>query len=307
MLSSFWNPTDQLTNPKMDTQTDTPAPATEAEAPATLTAAGPYAGLVNPDGTYAKDWTRKLPQEMQGYAATAGRFTSLPATIRAYANAQRELNKFQQSAVMVPGEDADERTITTYRDKVGAPAEAEGYGLHQAPEGVSTWDSGFGQEVNAVLHKYHVPAAAAQELAQLEQQRIAAYEGQRQASEEDYDLQAESYLRAEWGDDYARNRQEAEHVARSFGLDPNRPNLSHVLQAFQQLAGYIREDETLQRQTGISAESLNSLGIEGGTSQAMDIVRNPNNAWHDAYHGKQGAQRQHEARQHFHALARNGA
>lgn len=271
-----------------------------------ITPEGPYSGLVNPDGTYAKDWSNRLPQEMQEFAATAKRFNSLPATIRAYAHAQRELNKYQQSSVMVPGDDSDERTIEAYRERVGAPREAQEYRLHEAPEGIEEWDSEFGQRVNEILHKHHVPAAAAAELAQLEAQRIQAHEGQRQLEAQQQQGQLDSLLQAEWGDAYARNRQEAEHVARMFGVDPYRANVAHVLQAFQKLASHIREDETLQQQTGISADTLNSLGIDGGVNQATDIVRNPNNAWHDAYHGRQGAQRQLEARRHFHALARHG-
>lgn len=236
--------------------------------------AGPFAGYLNPDGSFAENWADRLPENLKGAAPTVQQFKSLPEVLT-------RLHELSSSpGVRVPGSGATAEEIAAFRSAIGAPETPDAYGLGVKPEGFSgDWDEERGKTLAALLHKHAVPAAAAKELADLEVARLSK---EAQEAKAYTDAQV-AELRAEWGDGMGEQVAKAVKVAAQFGVNLDAIGDAKLIKTFAKLHQWVSQDDRMRSGMGLNGEFLSLVG-DNPRTKALDIVRNPSNPLHAAYH-----------------------
>lgn len=247
---------------------------TQTAQPETGIPDGPFAGYLNPDGTFTANWADRLPDELRGVAPTAQQFRTLPELLT-------KVHEFATApGVRVPGTGATSEEIAAYRAAIGAPETPDAYGLAAKPEGFQgEWDEARGKELQDLLHRHNVPAAAAKELAAMEAARATA-----EATEAKAYVDAQTaILKAEWGENLGANVAKAVAVAKQFGVDLDKVGDAKLIQVFHKLHTWVSQDDRMRSGMGINGEFLSIVG-ENPRTKALDIVNNPSNPLHKAYH-----------------------
>lgn len=185
----------------------TPAPApTPAVAPAPTSAKQFFAEGISQGGQFAEGWTQQLQEagfeRLANKAALAKDETTL---FKSLDDALALIGK--KAGVSYPKEGSDEAAILAYRADAGVPESPAGYDIKpaQLPDGIS-WDDATAAAYAEAMHKHHIPAAAAKELAEA---HLAQLQTQMQAAQQEY-VQSlsqkvelcEQTFRSEWGRDY---------------------------------------------------------------------------------------------------------
>lgn len=270
--------------PPTDTVTDQPAAPDVVSDQPPAAPEGPYSGYVNPDGTFRENWADSAPEDLQEYSGTIAKYKSLPEVAKALKHAQSRIG---QDSVVVPGEGADETTIAEFRRKVGAPSDVAEYKLNEAPEGWPEgvpWSEDKGSKVAEILNKYHVPAAAAQELAGIEKEFASALGEQQAQLDREYAEKIDTTLKEEWGEQYDLKVAAAAKAANVFGLDLANPEEDPAKEALAWAKVYdvLKEDASALKALQITPDSLSIMG-GNPKAQAMDIMTNPRNPKYQSY------------------------
>lgn len=158
----------------------------------------------------AANWRDGLDGELRTFA---DRLESPHDAVKSAFNLRKEIS----TRIKLPGKDAKPEDVSAYRKAVGAPEKADDY--FQAADGESDTDKAVQAKVAEVLHKHHVPAAAAGEL-----KAVVAELGQSIQAENDRVAiearqNAHASLKKEWGADFEGNVELAARAAREFGGD----------------------------------------------------------------------------------------
>jgi len=161
------------------------------------------------------DWRSSLPDDLKA-DPFLGRYKSQEEALRGVAAAQKTISA---GIVKRPAPDAKPEAVAAYREAIGAPKDAAGYGLKGEELGLS---QDALDRFAPVLLKYHVPSDAARELAgefskfqQAETERL-------KASWKEQSLA----LKNEWGTEkfnrrFTASRRFTEDLAQEEGLDMN--------------------------------------------------------------------------------------
>lgn len=160
------------------------------------------------------------------------------------------------------------------------PEKPEGYGFKR-PDNVpeSQWNQEYVDGIAGILHKHAISPAAAKELMEFDQAH-AGKMGQATQAQVEAAQQAEAKaLKDAFGADYAKQVDLAVRGAKTVGLDPNDPIFGNhkVVVAMAKFAALVSEDRL------ISGESNANAGMDD-RAKALDIVNNPANPLHKAYH-----------------------
>lgn len=230
--------------------------------------------FVNPDGTLADGWTSHLPDDAVPYKDTLSKYKTVPDMAKALANANHLIGR----KLGVPTEKSSPEEVAAYRQALGIPEDIEQYDFtpEQAPEGFE-WDKAAMRPFAEVASKHNVPPAAMKALAA----KFAEYEGSRvnviQGLFDKQRTEAIGALQKEYGGDFDKNISLAKQAAKVLGVNPTSYGFSdpEVVRGFVRMAQSMSEDK-IGRGAG-GGEMMN------GKARAMDIMRNPENAWHKRY------------------------
>lgn len=172
------------------------------------------------------DWYKSVPVEGldEGDRARLSKYDTLPKALKSLSHQERVLGA-KANAVVVPGANADDDTVSAFRKAVGAPDTPEGYEVpkpEKLPQGVE-WDDGIVKRFAPILHKFNVPAEAMGELANefvnLQGEFVqSAHNGHAEATATAVDSEA-AELRKAWGHDFPRNAEFARRAAVEMGID----------------------------------------------------------------------------------------
>jgi hypothetical protein len=265
------------------TPTATPDAPLLTGAPATPSSTTPppsqfFGEHVAKEGRFQEGWTEHLRaqgfERLANKAATAGDeatlFRILDETIGFTG---------KKTIPQYPGADADDATLSAYRKSAGVPDSPEAYNLkpEALPEGV-TWDDATAKDIAGILHKHHVPQAAAQELIARHMETVAA---QSKAAGETYQqmiqglvAKSDQTFRQEWGSEY-ETRLESNRAFIQSRLAPQEladPTLAAAL-SHPQIVRLVDEARRSLREAplpGVSAE--NSGGSLSPRQQAIKIM-----------------------------------
>jgi hypothetical protein len=248
------------------TTAETAAEQTQAaETQAATTTTAELSGLhkyIGQDGKFSENFSEY--EALSPYASTVAHYGSVENLAKGAAELRQRLSQMgSDKLVEIPGADAEETVVKTYRERVGAPDVATGYGLSTAPKELPQgmeWDGEHGGKVEAILHKYHVPVEAARELAALEIERERTFAEQDQSDAQAAQQAYQMEMRNKWGADYDLNMDKVKRVAEAFELDPNKiPN--SMKPAMLQWFKVLNEDSRVRSAMGIgemNAMTLNS-------------------------------------------------
>lgn len=226
----------------------------------------PSGGAVAESG----DWRTSLPEEIRSHASLDS-ITDVGALAKSYVHAQSMIGA---DKVVVPGKWATEDDWSAVYDKLGRPADADGYELKvETPEGVEP-DGEMLSWFKSTAHANGLTPRQAQgllaEYTQFTQGREQSTSGQIEQQQ----ANAEQELRREWGEAYDNRLSVAKDVLAQFGSDEladtattngstlfgNDPN---VIRMLHKVGAYINER--------VSEDGL--LGAKTAGGMAPDEIR----------------------------------
>jgi hypothetical protein len=234
---------------------------------------------VQPDGSFAPDWTSKLPEDLAPARDSLGRFKNVEDLARAYEGANKLVGR---KGVILPTKDSTAEEVASFHKAMGVPETPDGY-MESAkqiemPEGV-TWSDEVARSYFELAHRHHIPATAMKDLIALNmKQREFEQEAAQQMIMENKQKGLRQ-LRSIWGADFDRNLGMAQRAAALTGVDPNSYGWRdpEVVKGFVRLASMMSDDKLVKPGTSLPAGSADLK------SRALDIMRNPTNPDHQKY------------------------
>lgn len=234
---------------------------------------------VQPDGSFAPDWTTKLPEDLGPARDSLGRFKSVVDLARAYDGANKLIGR---KGVILPNEKSTAEEISAFHKTMGVPETPDGYmeavRPTEMPEGVA-WSDDIAKSYFELAHRHHVPASAMRDL-------IGLHLKQRQFEQEaaqhmliENKQKGLKQLRQIWGVDFDRNLGIAQRAASLTGVDANSYGWRdpEVVKGFVRLASMMGDDKLVTPGGSLPA------GGADLKSRAIDIMRNPANPDHQKY------------------------
>jgi hypothetical protein len=268
-----------------------PAPGSNDEGASTV---WDFRSSLDDKGNFKPGWDAGLPDDLKPSAATLAKYPNPVELLRGHANASKLIG--QKSTLKAPAPDAPAAEVEKFtqqiRELTGVPAKVEDYKIakpDKLPDGL-TWDEAQVGEFAKLAHSLNITPAAAQKLVEFDAQRMAQLNQTGKSQLQEFVKSQEAELRKDWGNDFEANMGLAAKAAQVVGFDLEDGELGNN-------AKFVKAMLTVSRL--IKPDSLVGSDKAGivmdGAAQAEDIRRNPNNPWHKAYMGDEGAARQQEA------------
>jgi hypothetical protein len=234
---------------------------------------------VQPDGSFAPDWTTKLPEDLGPARDSLGRFKSVVDLARAYDGANKLIGR---KGVILPNEKSSPEEVAAFHKTMGVPETPDGYmevvRPTELPEGVA-WSDDIAKSYFELAHRHHVPASAMKDLIglHLKQRQFEQEAAQHQIIENKQ--RGLKQLRQIWGVDFDRNLGIAQRAAALTGVDANSYGWRdpEVVKGFVRLASMMGDDKLVTPGASLPA------GGADLKSRAIDIMRNPANPDHQKY------------------------
>lgn len=254
-----------------------------------------FRSVIGDGGAFKEGWINQLPDDLKPYGSTLGKYPNVVEMLRGHGNAQKLLGQKSQP-LKPPGPDATPEQRAEWRKIVGVPDSPDAYGFkkpEKLPEGLD-WNDEQAKEFAKLAHELDVTPAQAEKLISYHLDKMSGMVKNGQEQLTAWKEQQRDELKKEWGDKYDNQIQRAIKAAEWCGIDPNDAELGNsakMIRSFAKVAELLSEDKFIgPDKTGIGMT---------GPDAAEDIRRNPNNPWHNAYHGKEGKDRQWAAAQHM--------
>jgi hypothetical protein len=260
-------------------------------------AAFDFRTLLDDNGGFRQGWETSLPDDLKPKAGSLTKYPNPLELMRGHAKQDEFVGR--KSTLTPPAPDAAPEVVSKYNESVraalGIPPKVEDYKLTvpTLPEGVKV-DEAQMKEFTALAHSLNIPPAAAQKFMEFDAKRMAAMNQAGQAQLESFVKSQSEILKTEWGDKMGDNIAKAKHAAGLLGLDINDPQLGNnaaFIKAMHVASGLIQSDKLIGTKDGVQGLAPSAI--------ADDIRNNKANPWHNAYHGREGAERQKEAYGHI--------
>lgn len=189
-----------------------------------------FGELLDDKGAFKPDWTKQLPEHLRPFEGTLGKYPTPFDALAGLGNAQKLIST--RESVKLPGADATPEQWAAYRGAVakltGAPEKPEDYGLkapENLPEGME-WNAEFAGKAATIAAKYGVPKEALHELADLNNENVAALMESSKSAQAAESQALIDKLNGEWGKDAPNNWQQAKRAIALLGGDPKKDSYS---------------------------------------------------------------------------------
>lgn len=243
-----------------------------------VTSGSPYFS----EGTkFAPDFADRLGPELDAYRATASKFAGKDLTdlIQSYGEAQKLIGQRNEGTIKVPGAEASVEEIAAFNRAIGVPESADKYSTDKVPmpPGIELKAERL-EGFKEFAAKRGITQGAFEAVLEFEAQYQAKAAQERQVAMEQYLRQQEDTLREEWGAKYDQRAMRAMRAAETLDLPQDHPALqdADVRRAMAKFADMISEDKLAGNDAIVQTLST--------SSKARDIVFNPDNPLHKAYH-----------------------
>lgn len=230
---------------------------------------------------FSDGWYESIQSpEFDPHRSMAAQFRDLPSVFKSLHETKAALSQRQDGMVKIPGESATDEERAAFNKAMGIPGSLDEYEIaipEQLPEGVElTPDSLLGFREFAYQHG--IPPKTASALVAFQIQAESAAIAQIQADQQAQAQEAQQALNREWGGQYEQKMMLAQRAAETFGLGADHPAMQSpdVLRAMALAASKISESSL------VSGERIGASLTPG--SEARDIMANPDNPLHSAYH-----------------------
>jgi hypothetical protein len=264
-------------------------------APAPLQSAEPSPGIFGDGLAFRDGWFNDVTDPaLDPYRSMAAQFKDLPTVFKSLHDTKAALSQRTDGMLRMPAKDATPEEVSAFHRALGVPESPDKYQITppaQLPDGVE-----FRPETLTAFTEFAHQAGITQEQAN----RLIAFQAQME-SEEVSRLEAEhrglveaqeKQLQREWGSSWEQRSMLAKRAAETFGLGADHPALANadIRRALARAAELISEDKLT------SGEKV--TGVLSPANEAKDILKNPDNAWHKAYHNAADPRHQ-EALAHY--------
>lgn len=214
------------------------------------------------------------------YRAMAAQFKDLPTVFKSLHDTKAALSQRTDGMVKLPGANATPEEVAAFNKALGVPDTVDAYELQlpdQLPDGVE-----FAPEALTAFkefaHKHGIPPKTANALLAFQAQAEGEAITQIRQQFEQQRQEQQAQLSREWGGQYEQKLMLAKRAAETFGLGADHPAMQNpdVLKAMAFAASKLSETSL------VSGERLGGMLSPG--SEARDIMANPDNPLHKAYH-----------------------
>lgn len=174
------------------------------------------------------------------------------------------------------------------------PEKPEGYGIKKpdnVPDG--QWNQEYVGGVLGILHKHNASPELVQELTKFDGEFASKLHQGGEAAQAQAMAKEGETLKTEFGADYSRKIGLAARAAKTLGLDPETDPMFRTaagVKAMLKVAEMVSEDRL------VSGEGGADFG-KSDREKALDIVNNPANPLHKAFHDADHPQHQHAVEQ----------
>lgn len=256
-----------------------------------------FRSVIGDDGKFKQNWADNLPDALKPAKNELGKYADPEQLLLGHWNKAQMLGR--QKEVKPPLPDAKPEEIAAWKKAIGAPESPDGYKFEKPanlPEGMQ-WDDATVKNFAKVAHELHLTPYQASKLAEydLAQKQSMIQAGQGIIAESR--TKAESELKAEWGDNFSRNIETVKSLVLKGKGDPMDPEIGNnpkLLKLLLNFSSAFKEDKLIE-------PSGPSTSLRGEDA-VRDVMTNPANPWHAAYHNKMGPQHQQAALEHINAL-----
>ena len=259
-------------------------PPAAATPPASGAPTAWHTGILGDDGSFAPKWQEKLPDGLKEYAPLAGQFNSLGGLFKAL-NDNMTAARAKATGVHPLGDQSTPEEVSAFRKAFGIPDQPYTFQKpEKLPEGVE-FDEATAKEFGEFAHSINLtPAQVEQIRAWHEGSLSKQFQAQslaKKSQEDQWIAEEREELTKQFGAGLDAAVTKAARAAQALGLPPDEMNPDHkqfvgvrMLGAFAGMADAIGESKL---PTVAAVQNLGAL------DQARDIVRNPQNPYHDRY------------------------
>lgn len=259
-----------------------------------------FRSVIGEDGKFKQNWADSLPDALKPAKNELGKYADPEQLLLGHWNKAQMLGR--QKEVKPPLPDAKPEEIAAWKKTIGAPETPDGYKFEKPanlPEGMQ-WDEATVKNFAKVAHELNLTPYQASKLAEydLAQKQTMIQAGQGIIAESR--TKAEAQLKGEWGDNYKQNIETVKGLVAKGGGDPLDPEIGNnpkLLKLLLNFSSAFKEDRLIE-------PSGPSTSLRGEDA-VRDVMTNPANPWHAAYHNKMGPQHQQAALEHINALRGN--
>lgn len=247
-------------------------------------------GIFSEGLAFSEGWYEQVKDSaFDPYRSMAAQFKDLPTVFKSLHDTKAALSQRTEGMVKLPGKDAPAEEVAAFHRALGVPETVDAYQVElpaQLPEGIEISADQLGR-FREFAHSAGIPPETASKLIAFqiaaESEAVAAIQAEANQARQE----AEETIKREWGPKYEQNLMLARRAAETFGLGADHPAMKNpdVLRAMASAAAKISETSL------VSGEKL--AGTLSPGSEAKDILANPDNPLHKAYHDS--SHPQHEA------------
>lgn len=263
-----------------------------------------YADLYGPDGKLNHAAFDRLPDHLKPHVETFKKYQTVEALLGGMGNLANLAGKKALAPLPAnaPAELKAERQALM-RQLNGTPEKAEGYGVKK-PANIppEMWDDAYVNDIVGVLHKHNASPDLVRELLTVDSKHATSRIDRNGQTEAQAYAKEETALREAFGPRFNEKVDLAIRGARTLGLDPNDPIFRNhkVVVAMSRFAEMVSEDKL------VSGDEKGGSGLSD-RQKARDIVMNPANPLHAAYHDPNHAEHESAVRTHSEFNKRHAA
>jgi hypothetical protein len=253
-----------------------------------------FVGLYGADGKIDAKRFDALPDHLKAHKDTFAKYQTVEALLGGMGNlallaGKKGLEPLPKDA---PKELQEERAALM-RKLNNVPEKPEGYGIKK-PDNVpdDQWNGEYVNGILGVLHKHNASPELVQELTKLDGEFAAKLRAGSEAAQTAALAKEGEALKTAFGSDYDKKLSMAQRAAKTLGLDVTDPmfNKASVVIAMAKVAEMVSEDKL------VSGEGSADAGMSD-REKALDILNNPANPLHKAYHDADHPQHAHAVEQ----------
>lgn len=254
-----------------------------------------FVGLYGADGKIDPKKFDALPDHLKAHADTFKKYQTVEALLGGMGNLANLAGKkgLEPLPKDAPKELVEERQALM-RKLNNVPEKPEGYGIKK-PDGVpdAQWNQEYVGGVLGILHKHNASPELVQELTKFDGEFATKLAQGGEAAQAQAMTKERETLQTEFGVELPKKLGLAARAAKTLGLDPESDPMFRTaagVKAMLKVAEMVSEDRL------VSGEGGADFG-KGDREKALDIVNNPANPLHKAFHDPDHPQHQHAVEQ----------
>jgi hypothetical protein len=240
-----------------------------------------FVGLYDSTGKLNAAKFDALPSHLKPHKATFEKYQTMEALLGGMSNLAQLAGKKALAPLppdATPEAKAERAKLMASLNNV--PEKPDGYGIKR-PDSIpeAQWDQEYADGVAAILHKHAISPEAARELFEFDMQKATARGQLTEKQAAEAHAAEVTKLKEAFGQDFGKKIDLAVRAAKTAGVDPTSPIFANaeVVKMAAKFGELVSESQL------VNGETSANLG-QSDRDKALDIINNPANPMHKAYH-----------------------